>query len=82
MLRPWKLQIELIFNCEKSVYFQIADAIIEAIQCGKLEKNQALPGSRQLAQQLKVNRNTIVDALDMLLCLRIINLKGLKLKLF
>ncbi len=67
MLRPWKLQIELIFNCEKSVYFQIADAIIEAIQCGKLEKNQALPGSRQLAQQLKVNRNTIVDALDILL---------------
>jgi GntR family transcriptional regulator / MocR family aminotransferase len=67
MLRPWKLQIELVFNSEKAVYFQIADAIIEAIQCGKLEKNQALPGSRQLAQQLKVNRNTIVDALDILL---------------
>lgn len=67
MLRPWKLQIELIFNCKKSVYFQIADAIIQAIQCGKLERNQALPGSRQLAEQLKVNRNTVVDALDMLL---------------
>ncbi len=67
MLRPWKLQIELIFNCEKSVYFQIADAIIEAIQCGKLERKQTLPGSRQLAEQLKVNRNTVVDALDILL---------------
>ncbi len=67
MLRPWKLQIELVFNCEKSIYFQIADAIIEAIKCGQLQKNQALPGSRQLAQQLKVNRNTVVDALDMLI---------------
>ncbi|WP_445456415.1 MocR-like pyridoxine biosynthesis transcription factor PdxR [Flavobacterium sp. HNIBRBA15423] len=67
MLRPWKLQIELVFNCEKSIFFQIADAIIDAIKCGQLQKNQALPGSRQLAQQLKVNRNTIVNALDMLI---------------
>lgn len=67
MLRPWKLHIKLNLNCEKALYFQIADAIILAIKSGQLEKGQALPGSRQLAEQLRVNRNTVVDALDILL---------------
>ena len=67
MLRPWKLQIELNFDCDKAVYLQIVDAIIGDIREGKLKPGDALPGSRQLAKSLQVNRNTIVQALDVLL---------------
>jgi GntR family transcriptional regulator/MocR family aminotransferase len=67
MLRPWELQIKIDVNCERAVYIQIADAIITAIKDGKLQGGDPLPGSRQLAAQLKLNRNTIVDALDVLL---------------
>ena len=67
MLRPWELLIKIDVNCERAVYIQIADSIISAIKGGKLQGGDPLPGSRQLATQLKLNRNTIVDALDILL---------------
>lgn len=67
MLRPWELQITIDTNCDRAVYIQIADAIINAVKIGKLTSGDALPGSRQLATKLKVNRNTIVEALDVLL---------------
>lgn len=67
MLRPWDLQIAIDVHCDRAVYIQIADAIISAIKTGKLHGGDALPGSRQLAAKLKVNRNTIVESLDVLL---------------
>ncbi|WP_207535353.1 MocR-like pyridoxine biosynthesis transcription factor PdxR [Desertivirga arenae] len=67
MLRPWDLQITINVNCERPVYIQVADAIINAIKTGKLNRGDALPGSRQLAAKLDLNRNTIVEALDVLL---------------
>ncbi|RFZ92742.1 PLP-dependent aminotransferase family protein [Mucilaginibacter conchicola] len=67
MLRPWDLQIPIDVTCERAFYIQIADAIISAIKAGKLQSGDPLPGSRQLAGQLKLNRNTIIDALDVLL---------------
>lgn len=67
MLRPWDLPIEIDANSDKALYLQIADAIISAVKTGKLTSGDPLPGSRQLAANLKVNRNTIVDALDVLL---------------
>ncbi len=67
MLRPWELVIPLDRGDEKAVYMQIADAVIAAIQSGKLMAGSILPGSRQLAVQLNVNRNTIVEALDVLM---------------
>lgn len=67
MLRPWDLQINIDVNSERAVYIQIADAVIGAIKTGKLQSGAPLPGSRQLAAQLKVNRNTVIDALDILL---------------
>jgi len=67
MLRPWELHIELDFQNEKAVYLQIADEIVKAIKNGKLKSGNYLPGTRKLAQLLKVNRNTIVKALDILL---------------
>lgn len=67
MLRPWKLEIQLHPNTDKAIYLQIADAIIDAIKTGVLNSGNALPGSRQLAEVLKVNRNTIIEALDVLI---------------
>lgn len=67
MLRPWDLQITIDTNCDRWVYIQIADAIIYAIKTGKLTPGDALPGSRQLAAKLQVNRNTVTEALDVLL---------------
>lgn len=66
MLRPWELQITIDTTCDRPVYVQIADAIIAAIKGGKLRSGDALPGSRQLATKLNLNRNTIIEALDVL----------------
>ncbi|MFD2940692.1 MocR-like pyridoxine biosynthesis transcription factor PdxR [Flavobacterium notoginsengisoli] len=67
MLRPWPLEIQLDKKSDKAIYLQIADAVIDAVKTGKLIGGNALPGSRQLAELLKVNRNTVVEALDVLI---------------
>lgn len=67
MLRPWKLEITIDAQANKAIYLQIADAIVAAIQSGRLQVGDPLPGSRSLSQLLKVNRNTVVDALHVLL---------------
>jgi len=67
MLRPWKLEIQINYGSEKAIYLQIADAIIADIQSGRLKKGTALPGSRILARELNLNRNTIVEAFNVLL---------------
>lgn len=67
MLRPWKLEIHIDNRSDKAIYLQIADTIIEAIQEGRLKADDALPGSRALAALLQVNRNTVVEALSVLL---------------
>lgn len=67
MLRPWDLQIDIDAQAEKAIYIQIADTVISAIKSGKLHSGDPLPGSRQLANQLKLNRNTVIDALNVLL---------------
>lgn len=67
MLRPWPLQIQLHNSDQKAIYLQIADAIIEAIKLGQLKEEEALPGSRKLAEIIGVNRNTVIEAYDVLL---------------
>ncbi|MBD1426545.1 MocR-like pyridoxine biosynthesis transcription factor PdxR [Sphingobacterium arenae] len=67
MLRGWKFEIQLNEQSDKAIYLQIADAIIKDIHSGRLKPGDALPGSRNLAQLLKVNRNTVVEALNVLL---------------
>lgn len=66
-LRPWKTVISLNFDCERPVYRQIADGIIEEIKRGRLVPGTPLPGTRQLAEDLEVNRKTIILAFDELL---------------
>jgi GntR family transcriptional regulator/MocR family aminotransferase len=67
MLRPWKFEIQITPQSGKAVYLQIADAIIKAIQNGRLNSGELLPGSRNLSVLLKVNRNTIIEALNVLI---------------
>jgi len=67
MLRPWNIELHLDASSGKAIYLQIADAIIKDIYSGRLKGGDALPGSRNLAQLLNVNRNTVVDALNVLL---------------
>lgn len=67
MLRGWEFQIQLDENSGKAIYLQIADAFIKDIHSGRLKAGDALPGSRNLAQLLKVNRNTVVEALNVLI---------------
>ncbi|WP_431241917.1 PLP-dependent aminotransferase family protein [Flavobacterium sp. P21] len=67
MLRPWQFEIQLDKKSDKALYLQIADAVIIAIKSGNLTAGNALPGSRKLAELLNVNRNTVVEALDVLI---------------
>lgn len=66
MLRPWQFEIHLDKKSDKALYLQIADAVIHAVKSGKLISGNALPGSRQLAGLLQVNRNTVIEAIDVL----------------
>src|SRR5690606_36742137 len=46
------------------VYLQLTNELIHQIRCGRLRKGLKLPGSRILAEQLSVNRMTVVAAYD------------------
>ncbi|MCC8145179.1 MAG: PLP-dependent aminotransferase family protein [Bacteroidales bacterium] len=67
MIRPWLLQFKIDKNSSKAIYLQIADEIISYIKNGTLKAGEALPGTRQIASSLNVNRNTVVQAFDILL---------------
>ncbi|MHC5202153.1 MocR-like pyridoxine biosynthesis transcription factor PdxR [Myroides sp. LJL119] len=67
MLRKWNFEIHIEKESNQPIYLQIADAIIKDIQSGRLKPADPLPGSRSLAEILKVNRNTVVQALDVLI---------------
>lgn len=67
MLRPWIIQIQFEKDSKKAIYLQIADHIIHMIKNGTLKSGDALPGSRLLASELGINRNTVIKALDILI---------------
>ncbi|HVA13637.1 MAG TPA: PLP-dependent aminotransferase family protein [Stellaceae bacterium] len=64
MLRPWHLRIAIRRNLRTAIYLQIAHALIEEIRRGRLVPGSALPGTRELAEGLEINRKTIVQAYD------------------
>lgn len=66
MLRPWLIQLEIDKNSTRPIYIQIADEIISDIKNGTLKGGEALPGTRQIAASLNVNRNTVVQAFEVL----------------
>jgi len=58
--------LQLSFNSREPIYQQIKAYIINEIQRGRLLPGVLLPGTRILAQQLKVNRNTIITVYEQL----------------
>jgi len=54
--------IRLNFKSGKPVYLQIVDQIKAAAASGTLHAGEGLPCIRPLAEELKVNRNTIAKA--------------------
>jgi GntR family transcriptional regulator len=55
-----KLQVQ--FASGKPVYLQVVDQVKASIASGGLRPGEALPSIRPLAEDLRVNRNTIAKA--------------------
>lgn len=53
---------QLNFKSGKPVYLQVVDQIKAAAASGALRPGEALPSIRPLAEELRVNRNTVAKA--------------------
>src|ERR1700722_8578372 len=70
MLREWKLHLKLGLKRGEGaspVYLQIVHGLIAEIRRGRLSPGEVLPGSREMAEELGVNRKTVVVAYDELI---------------
>ena len=54
--------IQLNFKSGKPVYLQVVDQVKAAAASGALRTGEPLPSIRPLAEQLRVNRNTVAKA--------------------
>jgi GntR family transcriptional regulator len=54
--------LQLNFKSGKAVYLQLVDQIKLAAAAGTLQDGDALPAIRPLAEELRVNRNTVAKA--------------------
>jgi GntR family transcriptional regulator/MocR family aminotransferase len=62
VLRPWPCKILVRRRSQTPVYLQIVHALIDEIRRGRLSSGTALPGTRELAESLQLNRKTVVQA--------------------
>ena len=53
---------QLNYKSGKAVYLQLVDQVKAATASGRLQAGEALPGIRPLAEELRVNRNTVAKA--------------------
>jgi GntR family transcriptional regulator len=56
------MMFQLNFKSGKAVYLQLVDQVKVAAASGAIHSGDALPGIRPLAEQLRVNRNTVAKA--------------------
>ena len=61
-MRSWTFPVPLSPDLPEPLFLQIAQAISHDIQRGRLKAGAALPGSRTLARDLGVHRNTVLAA--------------------
>ena len=54
--------LKVDFQAGKPVYLQLADQIRYAAASGRLQPGEPLPSLRPLAEELRINRNTIAKA--------------------
>lgn len=64
---PYGSFVSVDKSSETSVYMQIANQLINAVQRGALPASTKLPGTRVLSDLLNVHRNTVIAAYDELL---------------
>lgn len=67
MLRPWELNVSIDRESGTAIHVQIAQQIIRDIHNGRFISGTALPGSRDLAKKIQVNRKTVIQAYDELI---------------
>ena len=56
------MMLQINFKSGKPIYLQVVDQIKAAAASGALQPGEALPSIRPLAEELRVNRNTIAKA--------------------
>ena len=56
------MMLQVNFKSGKPVYLQVVDQIKSAAASGALQEGEPLPSIRPLAEELRVNRNTIAKA--------------------
>src|SRR6202165_5314825 len=56
------MRIQLNFKSGKPVYLQVVDQVKSAAASGAVRPGESLPSIRPLAEELRVNRNTIAKA--------------------
>src|SRR5262247_2952716 len=56
------MRLQINFKSGKPVYLQLVDQIKAAAASGALQPGEALPSIRPLAEELRVNRNTVAKA--------------------
>ncbi|MDG2540142.1 PLP-dependent aminotransferase family protein [Dyella jiangningensis] len=66
-MRRWELAIALDPGRGLPLFLQLAGAIADDIRAGRLKPGEPLPGSRELAAHLGVNRNTVVAGYEELM---------------
>jgi GntR family transcriptional regulator/MocR family aminotransferase len=64
VLRPWSFKVLIRRRSQTPVYLQIVHALVDEIRRGRLSPGTALPGTRELAESLQVNRKTVVQAYE------------------
>ncbi|WP_316748630.1 PLP-dependent aminotransferase family protein [Pedobacter gandavensis] len=67
IINPIFANLSLDRSAERPVYLQLADALLSMIRNGQVRSGQKLPGSRELAHLLKINRITVSKAYGELL---------------
>ena len=56
------MRIELNYKSGQSPYLQIVEQIKYAVAAGSIESHDPLPSIRSLAQELRINHNTVAKA--------------------
>ena len=56
------MRLQLNFKSGKPVYLQIVDQVRAAVAAGSIRAGEPLPSIRPLAEELRVNRNTVAKA--------------------
>jgi GntR family transcriptional regulator len=56
------MRLQLSFKSGKPVYLQIVDQVRSAAAAGAIKAGESLPSIRPLAEELRINRNTVAKA--------------------